>query len=295
MTSLQDYASHSAISDPAPFGAKMDHDFGNWDVVLRRSRNVILHIIFGAELEPPLPPDRQADRRTRGLSAMLTRILAVDPAALDRERVPHDRFSGTCRDYALLTCGQLRQQGVPARVRVGFADYFAADFWADHWLCEAWDADQGRWRLMDAELDAERCERFAITFDPRDVPRDRFLTAGPAWQALGTGRLDGDRVGIYGTSIKGAWFAAASLLRDLAALNKIELQPWDWWGLGREIGAAMAVEEAWRPLLDEVAEALAIEDPDPVVLQKLGQHPQLRVPDRVLCYPYGEPEEAAIL
>lgn len=290
-----DYATHSAFSDPGPYGTLFGQGVGNGQDALRFGHNVILHFCFGEELIPPLPAERREDRRCRRLSDMLARIVTADPGPLDRERAERDRFSGSCRDYALLTCAALRQRGLPARLRVGFAGYFTTGFWVDHWLCEAWDSAQRRWRLLDAELDAERRARFAIDFDPADVPRDRFLTAGQVWQALREGRLDGQSIGVYGTGIRGAWFAGGSLLRDLAALNKLELQPWDYWGVGVEFSKSMNVAKARQPLLDEIAEAIATGEPNPSGLQALGRRPQLRVPDRVLCYPYGEPEEAAIL
>jgi hypothetical protein len=72
-----------------------------------------------------------------------------------------------CRHSALLACAALRHHGEPARVRVGFADYFRPGFHDDHWITEHWDG--GRWRLMDPELAAGARRHFGITFDPCDV------------------------------------------------------------------------------------------------------------------------------
>ncbi|MFJ5309924.1 transglutaminase-like domain-containing protein [Streptomyces sp. NPDC088350] len=96
-----------------------------------------------------------------------------------------------CRDFALLHCSFLRHLGIPARTRCGFVDYFGSDgFHSDHVVTEYWHEDRG-WLLADSQLtDPVITEQWNIDFDPMDVPRDRFLVAGEAWQAIRTGGED---------------------------------------------------------------------------------------------------------
>jgi len=68
-----------------------------------------------------------------------------------------------------------------------------------------------------------------ISFDPLDVPRDQFLTAGVAWQMCRTGQDNPDHFGIF--NMRGLWFVRGNLVRDLLALNTIEILPWDVWGV----------------------------------------------------------------
>ncbi len=67
-----------------------------------------------------------------------------------------------------------------------------------------------------------------LAFDPLDVPRDRFLIAGEAWRQCRDGNADPATFGIF--DMKGYWFIAGNLLRDVAALNNMEMLPWDEWG-----------------------------------------------------------------
>jgi hypothetical protein len=123
----------------------------------------------------------------------------------------------------------LRHQGFPARARCGFGAYFIPDHFEDHWVAEYWNAEQQRWILVDAQLDALQCEALKIPFDPLDVPRDQFIVGGRAWQMCRSGRADPDSFGIF--DMKGMGFVRGDFIRDVAALNKVELLPWDCWGI----------------------------------------------------------------
>ena len=50
----------------------------------------------------------------------------------------------------------------------------------------------------------------------------------------------------------GLWFVRGNLVRDVAALNKMELLPWDSWGLIDGEDAALSADK-WAAL-DEMAE-----------------------------------------
>ena len=85
--------------------------------------------------------------------------------------------------YTFRTAAILREQGIPARTRVGFATYFTPRFNEDHWICEYWDPAAGRWIAVDAQLDAFQRGKLRIRFDPLDLPKGRFIYSGEAWQA----------------------------------------------------------------------------------------------------------------
>jgi hypothetical protein len=160
---------------------------------------------------------------------MLARINELDPQPLTVARPLDKKFVGNCRDHTTLLCSILRHQGMPARARCGFGAYFIPDHYEDHWVCEYWNADQQRWILVDAQLDQVQREVLNIPFDPLDVPRDQFITGGPAWQMVRSGGADPDSFGIF--EWHGQWFVQDDLVRDFLAFNKIELLPWDGWGL----------------------------------------------------------------
>ena len=104
------------------------------------------------------------------------------------------KVGGVCRDFALLAVSALRQANIPARLRVGFADYFTPDFHEDHWVCQ-WH-DGTNWHLLDVECAARPVETWEHDFSPIDVPRSRFLIASDAWAATTDGSLHAARFGV---------------------------------------------------------------------------------------------------
>jgi hypothetical protein len=126
----------------------------------------------------------------------------------------------------LMACSFLRSKGVPSRIRCGFASYFG-DGWEDHWVCEFWDGAAQAWRLSDPQLDEVLRPRLRIEFDPANVPRTSFLTAGEAWMESRAGRSDPRRFG-HGEAT-GFWFLKVNVVRDHYALNGRETSAWDEW------------------------------------------------------------------
>jgi hypothetical protein len=120
----------------------------------------------------------------------------------------------------------LRCKGVPARLRCGFASYLGPGF-EDHWVCEYWHDPSGAWRLSDPQIDEVMSARLAIEFDPANVPRTSFLTAGEAWLGWRAGRSDPRRFG-HGEAT-GVWFLRLNVLRDHFALDGAEASAWDDW------------------------------------------------------------------
>lgn len=172
-----------------------------------------------------LPEQRRDEANTRYVEAILGYLGTLD------ERRPEDRFAGTCRDFTVLLCAMLREVGIPARARAGFAGYFADGFFDDHWVVEAWDGDRG-WRMIDAQLAGAPHGTYTdADVDPLDVPSDAFLVGGQAWQECRTGSRDLDRIGTSAAGLTGMWEVQGNVIRDLAALNRVETLPWDTWGL----------------------------------------------------------------
>lgn len=151
-----------------------------------------------------------------------------DPSgALDLAvRAPESRMIGTCRDYALLMTGLLRQHGVAARVRCGFAAYLSVGTFDDHWICQAWSPEDRRWQIIDAQLDERHRRAYGIGFDHLDVPADQFLTAERAWEVVRAGTHDAALFNA-GAGASGEWLMCVNLARDCLALRKQETSPWD--------------------------------------------------------------------
>ena len=222
------------------------------------------------------------------MGGVLGRLLARNPQSLDQPRQPRDRFFGVCWHTALFGVALCRSSGVPARLRCGFATYFTPGFLEDHWICEAWDSI--RWRRVDPELGPAAQTRLGLALDAADLPPGAFLTAAEAWERLRGGAVPAYRFGVSTIGIAGAWFAAASLPRDLAAMLGCEALPWDYWGPAarfREGGLG-----PWLERLDRLAgDLLAVDrgalDPG----QVLERHRWTAPTGPVVSYPFGEPVE----
>jgi hypothetical protein len=287
------YARHGIESDPGDFRPLLDALPRNPVQLVDMVGGLIVDRAFARSLGGVYPPESAADAESRRMSAMLARIVERDAASLAIARPPDKRLVGACRHAALLACSALRHHGVPARVRVGFADYFVPGFHDDHWITEYQDG--GTWRLMDPELTATVRRQFGVTFDPCDVPRDRFLTAGPAWLGVRSGRIDPATCGVSSIGIAGPWFVAGSVVRDLAALNKREMLPWDYWGISREMRPGVPLEDATVARIDAVAALVAEPDLDWKRLRNTYDADEaFRVPSVVLSFPRGVPIDVDI-
>jgi Transglutaminase-like superfamily len=188
--------------------------------------DVVARDFYG--FEPPA--DRLNEIHPRPIAKRLARIVELDDRPLQIARKPEDRVLGRCNSFALLLVSMLRAKGVPARSRCGFAAYFNPPDFEDHWVCEYWDAQERRWRLADPQIDEVWRRRLNIRFDTLDLPRTQFLMAAEAWRRCRRGEADERRFGISFAGLRGLWFVAGSVVRDTAALNKMEMAPWDVWG-----------------------------------------------------------------
>ena len=236
---------------------------------------------YGAEaygFEPPEP--RKAESHIRPLAALLDRVLELDDQPLSIARPVEKRVIGVCHHPMLMLIGFLRAKGVPARGRCGQGAYFNPPFYEDHWLCEYWHADERRWVLADPQFDEVWRKKLRIAHDVLDVPRDQFLVAADAWTRCRDGRADPAKFGIFQGNLRGRWFLAGSLVRDLAALNKVEMLPWDVWGAVPEPNRQLGDDEL--AFFDRLAATLSSLDASFEELRALYRDDErLRVPGTV--------------
>ncbi len=221
---------------------------------------------------------QSATGHLRTTHQILGHLLAADPRPLIEPRPPAQRLAGCCRHFTLLAVAALRAHGIPARARCGFARYFVPGLHGDHWVVECWNAATSRWVLADAQLSPESCQALGVTFEPDDVPRDQFVVAGEAWIRCREGKLDPSRCGLEGQGQSGWWWIAGNLVRDVAALAKMELLPWDMWGAMP--GPDELINDTVAKDLDQLAAIAA--DPDTAAESRaLYDTGRFRVPARV--------------
>jgi hypothetical protein len=223
------YAEQGMITDPAGLGEffiELPDDISELCGVIQGQ---LLHVFWAERYGEELSEKRTAEAGIRHVESMLARLQEIEAGPLIKRRPLGKRLVGNCRTFSVLLAAMLRSQGVPARARCGFGRYFQAGWHEDHWVCEYWNGKKDRWVMVDAQLDDYQCEQLGVEFDPLDLPHNQFIVGGKAWLDCREGRADPSKFGIF--DMRGLWFVRGNLVRDFAALNKVELLPWDSWGL----------------------------------------------------------------
>jgi len=278
------YLTQSVHSDPG-MTDRLAELPGGPDELALLVRHLLIHREEAGRFGCALPESRyRSEAETRYIDDILDIVTQLDKAPLTAPRRPLDRFAGTCRDFALLHCALLRHTGTPARIRCGYATYFAPGFHDDHWVTEYLHPERG-WVLSDPQVvpDVRIESGYELDFDPLDVPRDRFLVAGESWRRCRTGEADPKTFGVSVLGLMGVWMVRSNVVRDLAALNRAEVLPWDAWGVGD--GGQLGDEpgEEVLAVLDEAAETTVDADFERVRALYLNT-PGLRVPETVTSY-----------
>src|SRR5262249_21126159 len=145
-------------------------------------RGLMMHNVEFDRRGIEVTEERRGEEQLRSASAMVARIVELDPSPWREPRPPDRRLFVNCRHFAVLPCALLRRGGVPARARVGFARYLSPPVYADHWIVERWH--DGRWVSTDPDPPPQ------ADFDPLDLPPGRFVPAGDAWQLCRAGDAD---------------------------------------------------------------------------------------------------------
>jgi hypothetical protein len=283
MTPQLYFRQHSTASDPAEYAHLYDALPDDLDSLCQAVRNVYVHYLSGCAF----PPEHKTDVDARYVPQMLATILARNHAPLTEQRPPEQCFVGCCRDASLLLVSMLRHKGIPARLRVGFAPYIRLGvdgFAVDHVIAEVWDAAANRWKWVDPEQDAALIAHNQIDFDVHDIPRDRFIVGGAAWQQVRRGKSDPATFGFDPSDpmMRGIWPIRNRLIIDVAAFNRVELLLWDTWGW-MNLDIALSDEALGR--LDHLAALTLADDSALGEIQALyANTSEIRATDTVMCY-----------
>lgn len=286
MTTVDEYARHSAYSDPGAYAHRLDELPDGIAEITEAVRNVVIHYRSGVEL----PAERAGDIDSRWVE----RILATDqqrhPEPLSEQREDAEKVGGCCRDYSLMTVAALRQKGVPARSRVGFATYFFEGFRVDHVLAEIWDG--GRWRFVDSQLapapmwpmDTQDVP-LTMGADPGDKPL--FYTAAQAWAAYRRGEVDPMTFGVHPDlpHLCGVGFMAGEVAIELTHRMRDELLLWDLHGA---VGEEGDVSEETKAYIDGIADLMLRADTGDAAAEaelrrRYESDSRLRPGDTVVC------------
>lgn len=117
---------------------------------------------------------------------------------------------GKCREYTLLSVAVMRAKGIPARSRCGFATYFDAGIYEDHWVVEYWNKG---WKMADAQK-----KMYNLT-------TGEFINGAIAWQLVRKYKFNPSLFGFTGGDCSlGFHYVVGQLIRDVSGLLKDELE-----------------------------------------------------------------------
>jgi hypothetical protein len=238
---------HAALLDGLP---------GDVGELVGVAQGLVVHEHMGAMYGVEISDERRESVHVRPLEGLLGRLTSEDDRPLTQARPVQERLAGNCRHFSVLTVAMLRSHGVAARARCGFGGYFGTGAFEDHWVVEYWDTARGAWVLVDAQIDDVQRGVFQLNLDTLNVPRDQFVIAGDAWTQCRAGQADPARFGFSMLDQTGYWWIAGNLIRDVAALNNMEMLPWDVWGAMPGPDEPVSDEHvAWFDQLAELTQA----------------------------------------
>ena len=250
-------------------------DFLSWlsddpRVIFQVVQGLLIHDLWVKNFDIELNKKQMNEQNIAYMEDLLDKALELSSLSLSAPRNPEKRVICCCREFATLMCAILRFKGIPARSRCGFATYFADNgFFDDHWICEYWNIEDNCWIMVDPQIDPFIQSTICMKGNPLNLTQQEFVTAGKAWKMCRSGEYNPVKFGIgcdpklFGLeSLYGLWLVRGNLLRDFAALNKIETIPflvrldkgltWDSWELISKKDDDITDEE--MNLLDTIAE-----------------------------------------
>ena len=198
---------------------------------------------------------------------------------MSRSRRRGRRSIESCASAATSRCSTPRSFATTAcrRVRCGFTNYFDPSKWYDHWITERWDGE--RWVRDDPQIDELQAKTVNLDFDPYDQPPGKFLAGSEAWIAARAGDVDPSLFGIF--DMWGIKFISGNVILDFACLNKVELLPWDGWGMMTGPHAPLTDEEG--AILDDLAKLVVSDDYD-AIRDRYETDDRLRVPADITTF-----------
>jgi hypothetical protein len=214
----------------------------------------------------------------RHLNLLLDKIFELDNTDITKPRAVEKKVVGVCHHFSKLLVGILRAKNIPARMRYGFGNYFREGYFEDHSVCEYWNQKEMRWIIVDPQFDKTWVENLKIKHNILDVPNDKFFKPAESWISCRQGKSDPQKFGISEPEMRGLWFIAGNLVKDVAAMQKKELLQWDTWS-GMPTPNDPMTNKKTLEFFDKLA--LLMTEPDTNSTEIKKQYENIKVPDKV--------------
>ena len=282
---LEYYSQSEEITNLEKYSEFLDWLTDDPRAIYQVVQGLLIHDMWVENYGIKLNKIQEYQQNTVYMKDLLDKAIELDPRSLSIPHAPEKRVICCCREFATLMCAILRHKENPARSRCGFAAYFSANgFFEDHWICEYWSQEDKRWIMADPQIDPYQQSTIKMKGNPLDLIQSEFIVAGKAWKMCKSEGYSPDKFGIACDpklfdldSLYGLWFIRGNLLRDFAALNKVETVPflvrlekgltWDSWELISKKDKDITKEELH--LLDTIAELSINPDSNFNEIQKL--------------------------
>ncbi|HMY68902.1 MAG TPA: transglutaminase-like domain-containing protein [Leptospiraceae bacterium] len=220
----------------------------------------------------------ESEAHIRHFDLLLRKIIELDSSDISKPRKPEKRITGVCHHFSKLLTGILRAKKIPARMRYGFGSYFNEGYFEDHSVCEYWNKKEKRWIIVDPQFDKVWIRNLKIKHNVFDVPNNKFFKPAESWILCREGKLDPLKFGIFEPEMRGLWFIAGNLVKDAAAMHKMELLQWDAWSGMPRPNNSMTNKKTLK-FFDELAFLMTEPDKNSVNISEMYEN--IKVPDRV--------------
>lgn len=258
MDILEFYAEQSPFTCPGSKAEMYEGIPTSADEIVKLVQSIALD--FNERPNYPIQNERLLETNDRYAEEMLQDIFVLDKKTpLSAGRPCDARMMAAPSHFATLCVSMLRNAGIPARSRYGFA--VDGEGFKTYNVVEYFDGSE--WKQADP------CGK-----------GDEFIFAGKAFQDARSGKVCGCK--FENVEEKGIKVVVENLLLDLASLNKFELNGWDRYGwMLRPIDDYS--EKAWEMLAD-TADVLLNKDKDLEALQAAYLSEEgFQVPEVVFC------------
>ena len=125
MEALEFYRKHDLFSDPGAYASRYVELPTPLNALHAAINELLIHN-WKVERDRPgwikVHPE-EVDVFTRPIYRVLERVALFGPEPWNQSRPPDRRVVIDCRHFSLLLCSILRERGIPARTRCGFATY----------------------------------------------------------------------------------------------------------------------------------------------------------------------------
>jgi hypothetical protein len=133
---IASFEKYGVMTDPGRYAALLERLPADVEGLTGVAHGLLIHEYMTGGYGVTAPEGDHPTVHIRPVEQLLGEIVALDSRPLTQARPPKRRVLGNCRHFTVLMTTMLRAQGIPARARCGFGNYFGTGWSEDHWVGE---------------------------------------------------------------------------------------------------------------------------------------------------------------